>query len=120
MEKRVDGGGGGGGGGDGHHVHKLPSSFFKYDNVRCYTTDSDTEDEKPNEHDYPSTLDDTFVGVEASGTGLSCNIAFRTYLPQLPLSLLHFLILNSVVEAGVFINDFSSPNKSAFQAGRTG
>ncbi|KAK1591583.1 hypothetical protein Q3G72_009981 [Acer saccharum] len=54
MEKRVDGGGGGGGGGDGHHVYKLPSSFFKYDNVRCYTTDSDTEDEKPNEHDYPS------------------------------------------------------------------
>ena len=59
MEKRVDGGGGGDG-----HVHKLPPSFFKYDNVGCYTTDSDTEDEKPNEHDYPSSPDDTFVRVE--------------------------------------------------------
>ena len=59
MEKRVDGSGGGDG-----HVHKLPPSFFKYDNVGCYTTDSDTEDEKPNEHDYPSSPDDTFVRVE--------------------------------------------------------
>ncbi|KAI9160385.1 hypothetical protein LWI28_007657 [Acer negundo] len=55
KEKKVDGGGDGGGGGSGDgHVHKLPPSFFKYDNVGCYTTDSDTEDEKPNEHDYPS------------------------------------------------------------------
>ncbi|KAK2653564.1 hypothetical protein Ddye_013420 [Dipteronia dyeriana] len=46
------------------HVHKLPPSFFKYDNVGCYTTDSDTEDEKPNEHDYPSSSEDTFIGVE--------------------------------------------------------
>ncbi|KAK1575706.1 hypothetical protein Q3G72_007706 [Acer saccharum] len=59
TEKRVDGGRGGDG-----HVHKLPPSFFKYDNVGCYTTDSDTEDEKPNEHDYPSSPDDTLVEVE--------------------------------------------------------
>ncbi|KAK0585819.1 hypothetical protein LWI29_034398 [Acer saccharum] len=72
MEKRVGGGGGGGGGGDGH-VHKLPPSLFKYNNVGCYTTDSDTEDEKPNEHDYPSSPDDTFVGVE-HGAGVEDGI----------------------------------------------
>ncbi|KAK2654999.1 hypothetical protein Ddye_008051 [Dipteronia dyeriana] len=63
MGKRVGGGGGAGGGGDAH-VHKILPSFFKYNNVGCYTTDSDTEDEKPNEHDYPSNPDDTFVRVE--------------------------------------------------------
>ncbi|KAK3221374.1 hypothetical protein Dsin_008399 [Dipteronia sinensis] len=57
MEKRVDEGGDG-------HVHKLPPLFFKYDNVGCYTVDSDTEDEKPNDNDYPSSPDDTFVRVE--------------------------------------------------------
>ncbi|KAK2652103.1 hypothetical protein Ddye_011959 [Dipteronia dyeriana] len=50
--------------GEDTHVHKLPPSFFKYDNVGCYTTDSDTEDEKSNEHDYPSSSDDTFIRVE--------------------------------------------------------
>ncbi|KAK2640844.1 hypothetical protein Ddye_022607 [Dipteronia dyeriana] len=65
TEKRVgEGGDGGGGGGGDEHVHKLPPSFFMYDNVGCYTIDSDTENEKPNEHDYPSSPDDTFVGVE--------------------------------------------------------
>ncbi|KAK1578974.1 hypothetical protein Q3G72_034647 [Acer saccharum] len=28
--------------------------FSKYDNVGCHTTNSDIADEKPNEHDYPS------------------------------------------------------------------
>ncbi|KAK2646547.1 hypothetical protein Ddye_021742 [Dipteronia dyeriana] len=63
MEKRV--GGGTGAGGDAH-VHKLPPSFFKYDNVGYYTTDSDTEDEKPNEQNFSSSSDDTFIGVEQS------------------------------------------------------
>ncbi|KAI9157722.1 hypothetical protein LWI28_026921 [Acer negundo] len=70
MEKRVDGGGGGGG---DRHVHKLPPSFFKYNNVGCYTTYSDIEDEKRNEHDYPSSPDDTFVGVE-HGAGVEDGI----------------------------------------------
>ncbi|KAK1562339.1 hypothetical protein Q3G72_010432 [Acer saccharum] len=70
MEKRVDRGGGGGGGG---HVHKLPPSFFKYDNVGCYITDFDTEDEKPNEHDCLSSPDDTFVRVE-QGAGVEDGI----------------------------------------------
>ncbi|KAK2653547.1 hypothetical protein Ddye_013403 [Dipteronia dyeriana] len=70
MEKRV--GGGTCAGGD-THVHKLPPSFFKYDNVGCYTIDSDNEDEKPNEHNYPSSSDDTFIGVE-QGTGVEDGI----------------------------------------------
>ncbi|KAK2662153.1 hypothetical protein Ddye_000727 [Dipteronia dyeriana] len=66
MEKRV--GGGICAGGDAH-VHKLPPSFFKYDNVGCYTTESDTKDEKPNEHDYPSSSDDTFIRVKQGVSG---------------------------------------------------
>ncbi|KAI9201738.1 hypothetical protein LWI28_028376 [Acer negundo] len=68
IEKRVYGSGGGDG-----HVHKLPPSFFKYDNVGYYTTDFDTEDEKLNEHDYPSSPDDTFVRVE-NGVGVKDGI----------------------------------------------
>ncbi|KAK2637562.1 hypothetical protein Ddye_032354 [Dipteronia dyeriana] len=34
---------------------------------------SDTKDEKPNEHDYPSSSDDTFIGVE-QGTGVQDGI----------------------------------------------
>ncbi|KAK0603008.1 hypothetical protein LWI29_000415 [Acer saccharum] len=68
MKTRVDVSGGGDG-----HVHKLPPKFFKYDNVGCYTINSNTEDEKPNEHDYPSSLNDTFVGVE-QGAGVEDGI----------------------------------------------
>ncbi|KAK2658599.1 hypothetical protein Ddye_005132 [Dipteronia dyeriana] len=65
MEKRV--GGDTSAGGDAH-VHKLPPSFFKYDNVGCYTTDSDTEDEKPSELDYPSSSNDASIGfVQGAG-----------------------------------------------------
>ncbi|KAK2635202.1 hypothetical protein Ddye_029994 [Dipteronia dyeriana] len=70
RKKRV--GGGTGASGDAH-VHKLPPSFFKYNNVGCYTIDSNTEDEKPNEHDYPSSSDDTFIGVE-QGVGVEDGI----------------------------------------------
>ncbi|TXG73437.1 hypothetical protein EZV62_002016 [Acer yangbiense] len=51
IEKRVDRGGGG-------------CYNNVVNNVGCYITDFDTEDEKPNEHDYPSSPDDTFVRVE--------------------------------------------------------
>ncbi|KAK1577300.1 hypothetical protein Q3G72_020520 [Acer saccharum] len=63
MVKRVDvGGGGGGGGGRDGHVHKphLIGTNFTYG----VTLQILIEDEKPNELDYPSSLDDTFVGVE--------------------------------------------------------
>ncbi|KAK2651611.1 hypothetical protein Ddye_011467 [Dipteronia dyeriana] len=60
---RVNGGGGGGGGGVGH-VHKPPPIVpisDLHDNIGCYITDSDTKDENPNELDYPSSPDETFV-----------------------------------------------------------